>query len=200
MIHSQHAHWRGDVYFSRSGQYWGGVPRYPALPLRGGALSVQAISWVIENSKHSLGSFIVLFMIANHARDDGTGAWPSIATLARESRMSERQVRYCLRRLERSGELQTQIACGPYGTNMYSLPQMRGAKFAPRGAGQGVRGGNLAYESIPESAPNPSLTVPKDKEELFQLIHDYHDGVTHLDEQGKRYKISPSTRKKIYCE
>src|SRR5579863_7596934 len=140
-----------------------------------GAMSVQAISWVIEKSEQSLGSLLVLIMIANHARSDGTGAWPSLATLSRECRMSERQVRYCLRKLERSGELQTQIGCGPYGTNMYSLPKMVGAKTAPSPAKSRSKGGNSQQETVSENAPNPSfVTVPKDKEELFQLIDDYH--------------------------
>jgi hypothetical protein len=165
--------------------------------LCGGFLSVQAISWVIDNSKQNLGPFIVLLMIANHARSDGTGAWPSVATIARESRLSERQTRYCLRKLEQSGELQTQIKAGPHGTNTYSLPLMVGAKSAPLGAVSAVPRGNLRPNEGHPIAPEPSLTV-KDKEELYRLIEDYNNGKTHTDDDGRKYKISPTSRERIY--
>jgi helix-turn-helix protein len=135
-------------------------------------MSVQAISWVIEKSQHSLGSLLVLFMIANHAKSDGTGAWPSVSTLAKEARLSERQVRYCLRKLERSGELQTQIKAGPYGTNTYSLPCMVGANIAPPGAVSDMRRGNLRQQEGQSSAPEPSLTVSKDKEAILLAIEE----------------------------
>lgn len=126
---------------------------------------MQAISWVIKNSKSIRGCRLVLLLIANYAKDNGTGAWPSLRTLAKQTRLSERQVRYCLRRLEKSGELHTQREKGPYGTNLYSFPKMGGTRL-PRGgqleAGTGAicdtRGGN----GLPPIRP---LTVSKDKEE-----------------------------------
>ena len=107
------------------------MPTHPASTLVGGALSVQAISWVIEHSKHKGNSFVVLLMIANHARSDGTGAWPSVRTLARESRVSTRTVRYSFQDLKDSGELSIEKGRGPSGTNLYSLPKMGDAKSAP---------------------------------------------------------------------
>ena len=192
MIHSRYARWRGGMNFCCSGQHWGGVPRYPALPLRGGALSVQAISWVLTHSKSKLGARLVLLSIANHARDDGTGAWPSIATLTKESLMSEREVRYCLRSLERCGELQTQIRCGPYGTNMYSLPQMVGAKSAPcrdeGGAICNTNRGNLLHKEGQWVAPNPSLTVLKDKDMVSLAIMESHQSGEDADVILKRQR------------
>jgi Helix-turn-helix domain len=85
-------------------------------------VSVQAISWVIENSSHKSGSFVVLLMIANHAHSDGTGAFPSLSTLANESRLTVQQVANCLKRLEASGELHIERGKGPYRCNLYSLP------------------------------------------------------------------------------
>ena len=43
---------------------------------------------------------IVLVGLANHACPDGTGAFPSVATLVRYTGLSERTVRTCLDRLE----------------------------------------------------------------------------------------------------
>lgn len=46
---------------------------------------------------------LVLLAMADHARDDGTGCYPSIDTLARKSSLSRRGVQGIMRRLEDSG-------------------------------------------------------------------------------------------------
>ena len=61
-------------------------------------------------------------MIANHAHADGTGSYPSISTLARETRLSERGVRYCIERLRDSGELLVFPNRGLRGSNLYQIP------------------------------------------------------------------------------
>jgi Helix-turn-helix domain len=52
----------------------------------------------------------VLVGLANHAGPDGTGAFPSVATLVRYTGLSERTVRTCLDRLEAAGIVS---ACDP---------------------------------------------------------------------------------------
>jgi hypothetical protein len=89
-------------------------------------VSVQAMSWVLEYSESRLAARLVLLSIANHAKADGTGAWPSVETIAKESLLSEREARYALRNLEILGELNTQLNAGPHGANLYSLPLMAG--------------------------------------------------------------------------
>jgi hypothetical protein len=48
--------------------------------------------------------------LANHAGPDGTGAFPSVATLVRYTGLPERTVRTCLDRLEAGGIVRP---CGP---------------------------------------------------------------------------------------
>jgi Helix-turn-helix domain len=48
----------------------------------------------------------VLVGLANHAGPDGTGGFPSVATLVRYTGLSERTVRNCLDRLEAEGVIQ----------------------------------------------------------------------------------------------
>jgi helix-turn-helix protein len=60
---------------------------------------------VLERSKHSAGTLLVFIVIANHCHPDGTGSWPSYKLIAKESRMSERGVRYAIEKLEDSEEL-----------------------------------------------------------------------------------------------
>jgi hypothetical protein len=91
-------------------------------------MSVQAMSWVIENSEAKGGDYVVLLMIANHARSDGTGSFAGLERLARESRRTPRSVINSIHRLEDIGELAVDKLGSPYGTNAYSLPKMRSSK------------------------------------------------------------------------
>jgi Helix-turn-helix domain len=71
-------------------------------------VSVEAISWALNlapvpadrGSQPSSACKFVLVGLANHAGPDGTGAFPSVATLIRYTGLSERTVRTCLDRLE----------------------------------------------------------------------------------------------------
>jgi hypothetical protein len=72
---------------------------------------VEAISWALNlapvpvdrGGQPSSACKFVLVGLANHAGPDGTGAFPSVATLVRYTGLSERTVRMCLDRLEAAG-------------------------------------------------------------------------------------------------
>lgn len=74
-------------------------------------MSVQAISWAFDlapvpvdpSGKPSSTCGYVLAGLANHANPDGSNAFPSVRTLMRYTRLSERTVRTCLDRLEAAG-------------------------------------------------------------------------------------------------
>jgi hypothetical protein len=120
---------------------------------------MQAMSWVIEKSGQKGSNLLVLLMIANHANTTGTGAYPKVETLAKESRLSERGVRYILAKLKRSSELVIESNAGPYGCHRYSLPgvvrdgfNLRGlpANFAGRKQeGNPPSSGNLSAKFAP---------------------------------------------------
>jgi hypothetical protein len=77
-------------------------------------VSVEAISWALNlapvpadrGGQPSSACKFVLVGLANHAGPDGTGAFPSAATLIRYTGLSERTVRTCLDRLEAEGIIQ----------------------------------------------------------------------------------------------
>ena len=69
---------------------------------------------------------MVLLAIADHAHDDGGGAYPSIDTLAFKSRLSTRQVKRVLHELVESGELVIEPNAGPRGANLYTVTFERG--------------------------------------------------------------------------
>lgn len=88
------------------------------------------MTWVWQNSTQSEGRLLLLLALADFADDSGY-CYPGLQTLAKKSRMSERNVRYALRDLEAAGELQTALRAGPNGTNAYRVLCPTGAKIAP---------------------------------------------------------------------
>jgi hypothetical protein len=74
-------------------------------------MSVEAICWALNlapvpagrGGQPSTARKFVLVGLANHAGPDGTGPFPSVATLVRYTGLSERTVRTCLDRLEAEG-------------------------------------------------------------------------------------------------
>lgn len=84
-------------------------------------ISVQAISWVLEQSKSSGSARLVLISIANHASIDGDSCWPAVRTIAREAHISERAVQYALPQLEHLQELKIIRGTGRKHTHRYFM-------------------------------------------------------------------------------
>lgn len=87
-------------------------------------MSFQAFTWVLEQSQSTLGARLVLLSIASHANRDGKNSWPSVETIAIEARLSRRDVFYCLKTLEESGELLIRRGLGRGKVNHYELPRV----------------------------------------------------------------------------
>jgi len=123
-------------------------------------MSVHVMSWVFKHSEETLGRRLVLLVLADHAKEDGTEAWPSVQTIVEQARISERQVQYALRRLEEAGAItKTGRHRGQnqrYGTNVYSV-NMKGANTAPLDE---PKGAIYDIQRVPYSAPEPSLLQP----------------------------------------
>jgi len=60
---------------------------------------------VFDRYPNGGGEMLLALALADHAHDDGTHIFPSIARLAEKTRQSERSVQYQLRRMEQSGWL-----------------------------------------------------------------------------------------------
>lgn len=87
-------------------------------------MSVQAISWVLECSEATLGDRLVMYSVANHCDSSGQSAFPSVATIAKECRLSERQVQRSIQNLQVLGELEVLRGVGIHGTNYFILKKM----------------------------------------------------------------------------
>lgn len=181
----------------------GAVTPAPFL-LTEGNLSVQAISWVLDHSESRLGPRHVLISIANHSKSDGTGAWPSVSTIARESKLSEREVRYALRELEKSGELKTQKGKGPRGCNLYSLPHVRLQGQTLQGQ-KPTRGGQNPAITLSDFAPEPksiepSLRQPKPRAQTRSARNRFDDEMERrrrVEAQSKRLQREEEVRREL---
>jgi DNA-binding Lrp family transcriptional regulator len=117
-------------------------------------MSVEVISWVFRHSPESTpGRRLVLIVLADKADHDGTGAYPSVATIAREARMSERGVRYALRALEESGQIERRGLHPVYGTNEYAVNMGQPVQ----GGKPTQEGGQTDADQVSQIAPEPSL-------------------------------------------
>jgi len=113
-------------------------------------------SW---GSKHfGIRPTLVLIAMANHAHNDGTGCYPSIATLARKTSLSIRGVQSTVRRLEQTGFL---VAMGKSKggrglTTEYTLTLDKGVTCLWRIDTVGVK------RSDPRTAQQPRTQAPDD--------------------------------------
>jgi hypothetical protein len=121
-------------------------------------VSVKVMGWVLEHSPVSVsGQRLVLLALADAAREDGTGAWPSQESIARMSRLSERQVRNCLKALEEGGHIVRQ-GVSQKGTVVWKLI-MEGGSPLPGEISSGAEISVARSGSpLPTNRPNPSLT------------------------------------------
>jgi hypothetical protein len=105
----------------------------------------------------------MLLAIADYAKDDGTGAWPSLATLARKTRMGRRNAIEVIKKLEGAGELIVHDSAGPKGCNLYDIICPSEAQFTTSKAKKKLVNPNApglvnpdAPELVNPSSPNPS--------------------------------------------
>jgi hypothetical protein len=68
-------------------------------------VSISSVAYVRSSSQVVGSARLLLLIIASHISPMTGYAWPSVPTLARECRLSERTVYRLLRKLEASGEL-----------------------------------------------------------------------------------------------
>jgi Helix-turn-helix domain len=86
-------------------------------------VSIAVMNWVWIHSQTSGNERLVLLALADAcSRDDGTGCWPSAATIARKAAISDRTVRRVIARLEQDGRVLVHRGGGRAGaTNSYTV-------------------------------------------------------------------------------
>ncbi|MGE8627693.1 helix-turn-helix domain-containing protein [Achromobacter denitrificans] len=97
-------------------------------------MSVKVMGMVFERYPNGGGEMILALALADHSSDQGTGIYPSIASLAEKTRQSVRAVQYQLRGMEKAGWL-ILVNAGNGGRNQrreYRISEawIKGADFA----------------------------------------------------------------------
>lgn len=182
-------------------------------------MSVHVLSWALKNSDTTLADRLVLLVLADHANDDGTGAYPSVLTIAHEARLSKRAAQYALRRLE-SHRAIAREGVSQYGTTIYrvEMPASAGSDSAPGGApdagAHDLHGVQETTQNVQSSAPEPSLEpstseadASEDVEQTGNVVslpvQSRPDPITELFEHWRtqcghqRARLSPDRRRKI---
>lgn len=166
-------------------------------------MSLRVLTLVWEHAKAEGGDLLVLLALADEARDNG-GCYPGIDRIAAKARMTERNVRYVLRRLEQSGELVVVPGGGRANTNLYEIRvtpnleltlQERGQIF-PKPGKTAPKRGQSATETLKPSAPEPldlkateGLAGQGKPSPVASLFKAYQDGIRRL--YGAEYPPGP---------
>lgn len=142
-------------------------------------MSIQAVAWVLRHSEARLGARLVLLSIANYADEDGGNSWPAVATIAKDARMSQRQVQRAVQTLEASGEIAIERGGGDHkhthryvilgmrspeltGDNMSSVEQGTGDKSGKqRVTNQAGTGDKMSPNPLDEPLENPPPLPPR---------------------------------------
>jgi hypothetical protein len=157
-------------------------------------MSVHVLSWVLRESDATLGARLVLIVLADHARDDGSSAYPSVKSIGEKARLSERAVQKALRKLEADRSIVSE-GQSPYGTTSYRIVLEGGAEST--GGRTSEQGGvNLTTENVSRSSPNPSSN-PSDKPS--SLVQEAIEKVWrhYVTRPGKRERPLPDEERKV---
>lgn len=113
-------------------------------------MSVQSISRVWAHSMHKGSALVLMLAIADFAHDDGSGAFPSLVTLAKKTRLTRRHTQRLLREVERSGEVRVTRRRGRSHVMRVAVGYEPSGPTPPRGGGPR------------DASPAPGATGPSD--------------------------------------
>jgi hypothetical protein len=162
-------------------------------------MSITVMSAVWHRSGQEGKNLLVLLALADNANEDTGYAWPSVATLARKSRMSERSVQRALRDLEEAKEISTVRAGGrvngAYRSTVYAVHPQGCQSVVPDAAGvtdQALRG-DTALSPKPSKEPSTSLSKREKKPvKLADEIAGFADWLGYHVEQASARGLSMS--------
>ncbi len=152
-------------------------------------MSVKKQAEIWKRSKEKGSALLLLLGIADFADDDGV-AFPAVKTLADKIRMSERNTRYMLKRLQKSGELTIETGAGPRGCNLFRVANL---------AGQTLQGG-CKPASLPPAiaiAAEPSKNHQQEEQGFSEFWSAYPKKKSKGDARKAWKKLRPCTELRI---
>lgn len=134
-------------------------------------MSGLVMGTVLKYSRSRGNARLVLLVIGDCCKDDGSDAWPSVSLIAERAGISERTVQRCLQELTELGELQIRYKAGPREANLYDVI-MGGDRLSPRKVGGDKEGGGVVTKTVGGGdravSPDPSLIRPNPSLSLFK--------------------------------
>src|SRR5262245_50890816 len=142
-------------------------------------MSVQATTWVWENTTISGSPLLVMLAIADAANREGEASCQSIATLTRMTRLSESTVHRAIKWLTENGYIESLGISPRYHTHVYRIPGMGGCQsdtpVSPRGVSSttkgGVTGDTQPQETYPKKTLSSSRCSDPGKDEGFMAFY-----------------------------
>lgn len=122
------------------------------------AMSGLVMGLILKHSRSRGISRLVAVVIGDCCKDDGTGAWPAMRTIAARAGTSERTAQRSITDLEQLGELTVMENAGPRRANLYEinigrlLANGEGHKLSPSGRVKSARVSNRQGDK-PTRAP-----------------------------------------------
>lgn len=149
-----------------------------------GVLSIQAYSWAVEHQETVTDPScqLVLMCLAYYAGADGCNAFPSVARIARNSRLSERSVQRAIKKLLDLGVIEhgSRIVPAAHIARTDKRPQnynivIRGVMVTPR-SGNGVphsrSGVTLTTERGDTVTPDPTSDPSINRKSVLQTVEE----------------------------
>jgi DNA-binding transcriptional MocR family regulator len=131
-------------------------------------MSIRVMSRVWDSGPDNATECLLLLALADYC-DDAGECYPSIAGLARKSRMSERGVQTVMRRLQAAGWVEIEVGGGRRNCNLYRVktPQQSAENPAP-GAPRTRCTPHMNAETPQESARNPAPGAPEPSRTIIE--------------------------------
>lgn len=143
-------------------------------PLKGFFTSIRMINAVVASAPVHGGEYLLLLCMARYAADDGTRVFPSVGTLARDSRQEERSVFRQLRSLASKG-LIVRVGVSSHSTVNYRIaieklappPDLR----SPAPLTQERNTPDLRAKTPDRKSPDSSSIRQENRQELLATPH-----------------------------
>jgi hypothetical protein len=173
-------------------------------------MSIEATTAVLHHSQAEGTAKLVMWGIANHHSDNG--AWPSIATLAKYAKVTERRVQQIIRELADMGEIEIDEQGGfgeqQYKTNRYwilvqcpedcdgSLQHKTGVKSGASGVkSEVIRGEIQSHSGVKPISPEPKLNLNRTISRLPKNFAPSDDSIKVMAEHFPWVDIKLETHK-----
>jgi DNA-binding transcriptional regulator YhcF (GntR family) len=118
-------------------------------------MSIKVMAWLWDNATVEGTALLMLLAIADHANDEGQ-CFPSVATLARKVRVSERQAQRLILQLEQAGAIDIDRGVGRNHTSHYTIKGVASVTFT---AEREQVKGDIQREKVTSSAVKGDIAM-----------------------------------------